>query len=103
MNTAAILPLEERCVCKCHGSESVCDAFTSILQFFFQLFLKMFHQPNEAEHVGLLLFFGSYVCLPSCQTAMEGCQVKGGERRSWNDVVEGRRSNQDQGVEGDVC
>ena len=25
MNTAVILPHEEHCVCKCHGSESVCE------------------------------------------------------------------------------
>lgn len=57
----------------------------------------MIHQPDEAEHVGVLLFLlvPMFACL-HVGLPWKACRVKGGGGRSWNDGVEGRR------VEGDV-
>lgn len=93
MNTAAVLPCEERCVCKCHGSESVftCDTFTSILHYF-QLLQKWFTSPPR-QNFWLDLFFW-FLCL-SCCSAAEGGRERGqkegwkGGCLTWNDVMHG--------------
>lgn len=57
LNTAAILPGEERCVCKCHGSESVCETPWHLsYTFFFPVDLKVFQRADEAEFVFSLDF-----------------------------------------------
>lgn len=85
MNRAAMVPLEEHCVCKCHGSE--CVAPSHIFYLTLSVVLKMFLQPNEAELVLLLDFF----LVPMFVAFM--CRwrpmVEGGWW-SWNDVMEGR-------------
>lgn len=74
MNTAAIIPRQERCVCKCHGSESVCVT-PSHLSTLFSVVLQIVHQPHGAQLLASFFFFW-FLCLFAFMIPMPQKAVK---------------------------
>lgn len=58
MNTAAIVPREERRVCKCHGSECVSHLHVYLTKL--SVALKIVHRTNDDFVFYSFFYFGSY-------------------------------------------